>query len=73
MTWAPVGAAATAPGVPMVMAVVPAGPGVGVGNGISGRGVGLGRSESESYDDGKQRGRDYQGEELFHNGDEVWF
>ena len=68
-----VGASAAAPIVPMVVAMVPAGTGVGVGNGTSGGGVGLGRSEGESNDDGKQRGRDYQSEELFHGGDEVWF
>ena len=57
----------------MVMAVVATRPGVGVGYRFSGRGIGLDRSESESYDDGKQRGRDYQGKELFHGGDEGWF
>ena len=39
-----VGTPAAAPIVPVVMAMVAAGPGVGVRNGISGRGVGLGLS-----------------------------
>ena len=68
-----VGASAVAPIVSVVMAVVATGTGVGVGNGTSGGGVGLDRGKGESNDDGKQRGRDYQSEELFHGGDEVWF
>ena len=68
-----VGAAVAAPIMSVVMAVVPTGAGVGVGNRTGGGRIGLGRSEGESNDDGKQRGRDYQSEELFHGGDEVWF
>jgi hypothetical protein len=31
-----------------------------------GRGIDLGRGENKSYDNGKQRGRNNQGENLFH-------
>jgi hypothetical protein len=51
----------------MVMAMVPAGPGMRVGYRTrDGRGIDLGRGENKSYDNGKQRGRNNQGENLFH-------
>lgn len=57
----------------MMVAVVATGPGISVGYRISGRSMGLGWSESKAYDDGKQRGGDYQSEELFHVGDFFCF
>jgi hypothetical protein len=64
-----VGASAVAPIVSVVMAVVATRPGDVVGNWTHGGSTGLDRGESESHHDGKQRGGDYQSEELFHVGD----
>lgn len=68
-----VGASPVAPIVSVVMAVVATGPGVGMGNWTRGGSTGLDRGESESHHYGKQRGGDYQSEELFHVGDFLCF